>query len=529
MNKFIAVFRNELTKFFHRNFILIILSLLIIGILGIGAVYKIIDSNSYQNDSIEPFSEAKSSLNEDMNNLERSIAELESSINNDSLEINQQNQSQLYAELSNLSYLKYEKASYDLAFKYEVNIYNMDYLTESLYQLRDLKILQESRAYTPISRANQIDFQEEFYKEFGDSPTNLYSRLSDAEIESKIESLQNILSKKSYQTYIEGKKTQVLENTFLSEKQKEFALSDLDLELEVNPSGLQYYPGSSDISYWKNVRDTALSEIENGYNEYYTPLTSTELETSQKNFNIAIRELEQSLENTQFSYSDASIVLSFIVSFAVYTIIFIMIILGGSSISQEISTGSIKGLIIAPVKRSKIFFAKLISLFFVGIISIIIAYLTTILCASLFFPDVLSYSILGFSYPVYLLLIYCSKLSLIIVSTCIAFTLSASFSNTSFAVGIAMIIHFGLVGVYNFIKLINNDIHAIIAFLPFEYFDLTQHVLPSIAQQNLALALGNTMKGFTMQVPNYFPFIYWICMVVGLSWTAHNAFTKKDI
>ena len=60
-------------------------------------------------------------------------------------------------------------------------------------------------------------------------------------------------------------------------------------------------------------------------------------------------------------------------------------ILAGSAISQELSTGLIKSLVISPTKRCKIYVAKLLSLITVGVFSAAVCYVAGILAYGIFF------------------------------------------------------------------------------------------------------------------------------------------------
>ncbi len=530
MHKLFAVFRNELTKTFHRKFIYIIYIILILGLFGIGVIYKIFSSAAEQLPVQNSFAEHKTDLENELDSLKQNIESLKSSINTQISEDDYfTSHKETVGDLYELNYLTYEAMLLELALENQIDIYNYDYLTESLMQLRDLSIMQKAQSQNPVLVINDIPFSKEFFAEYASPQENPYASLSSAEIERQLTHYQKIVQERNYASYIEVEINKVKSDNTKSDLQKQYSISDLQMELKVNPNGLQTYDGMQDIKSWQSRRDDLLFQLEHGYDYFYRPLTDAELETAGKDFGFSLKALEECITYFDFNFSGAAMAVSVMVTFSSFAIVFILIILGGSSISQEISSGSIKGLIIAPVKRSKIFMAKLLNLLFVSLLSIMISYLFTLLSSALFFPAIFHFSVTGLKYPLYLFLFYLSKFSLIFLAGCMAFMLSAATTNTSIAVGIAMIIHFGLTGIYHFFKLMYQEIHAVWAFLPFEYFDLSEHYLQSFSAQNFPYLIGGISQGFTFLTPGYFPILYWSMMLIAIIWTAHNAFINKDI
>lgn len=530
MLKLFAVFRNELTKTFHKKFIYIIYTLLLLGLLGIGLIYKVISSSTDQGMKQNSFAEQQADIENDLINLKQNINSLNSSIAEQAAEDDHfLAHKDTMSELYELNSLTYEKILLELALKHQVNLYNYDYLTDSLNQMRDLIIMQKSQKQSSDPASDDIPFAKEFFAEYANVLENPYADLSAQEIEQQLMLYQKIVAERNYASYIESKIAQVKIDKTKSDLQKQYSISDLELDLKVNPDGLQDYKGMQDIRNRQNKRDDLLFQLEHGYDAQYKPLSNTELKAAKRDFTFSLQSLEECMTYFNFSFSGAATALSLMITFATFAMVFILIILGGSTISQEISSGSIKGLIIAPVRRSKIFVAKLLNLLFVSLLSVLIAYLFTLLSSGLFFPTIFHFSISGIRYSLYLFLFYLGKFSLIFLAGCIALMFSATTTNTSIAVGITMIIHFGLAGIYNFFKLINQEIHAVLAFLPFEYFDLSEHYFQPFSEQNFSFFIDGIRRGFTLLTPAYLPILYWSIMLIAMIWTAHNAFINKDI
>ena len=220
-----------------------------------------------------------------------------------------------------------------------------------------------------------------------------------------------------------------------------------------------------------------------------------------------------------------------------FLLVILLIIIAGSSISQEMATGSIKSLIIAPVKRGKIFAAKLFALItwvFAGSILITaITTLSTALCmgssslppyyycsggAVQTMPNIL------FSFLFFL----ADNISLFVYLLA-AFTISCFTRNTGIAVGIST----GLVFCNRSFSIIEEIVghKRWIDFLPFSNMDLAGKIFPYYdlsgylnAEDGGLFGIGNNS---TLSLR--FSLIYLAVLVFILLLTAYDGFVKRDI
>ena len=220
-----------------------------------------------------------------------------------------------------------------------------------------------------------------------------------------------------------------------------------------------------------------------------------------------------------------------------FLLVILLIIIAGSSISQEMATGSIKSLIIAPVKRWKIFTAKLLSLFTWLILgSLLITALTTLstmmsfgassLPPYYFVSDGALKTIPHFLFSLLYFLV--DNISLF-VYLLLAFMISCLTKNTGIAVGVST----GLVLTSSFTSFFEMVFghHRWIDFLPFSNMDLVSKIFPYFSfsgyldSENagfFGIAQGNTL-------PLSFSITYLAVMVFIILLIAFDAFNRKDI
>ena len=151
-------------------------------------------------------------------------------------------------------------------------------------------------------------------------------------------------------------------------------------------------------------------------------------------------------------YSDT--VLGFVNASAnIATIISIFIvIIGGSIVSQEYSWGTIKMLLIRPVKRWKILSSKFVSVVVIGIAYLLINFILSFIIGLIFFGK--DFGSTRFLYEhhnmvqdvsvfFHYLQVYGSNLVDIIVISAFAFMLSTLFKSNALAIGLSIAIYFG--------------------------------------------------------------------------------------
>lgn len=537
MNKLIALLRNEWTKTIHKKVVYVILILLVLGIVGMSLSFKFL-SNDYRDEST--FADNKEAIREQLETSKNQLATVKQKIKGLSSQDSLEAYNDLINNISDYNYLRSDIEQGQLALEYEVNIYSDGFLSDALIRLNDMihakKFLELDR--TGDSKAaldTDAGLEDQYIRSV--AQYGPYSAFTADELEAQIAETQKILKEKDYGAYINSEKTRLEKDPMLSQERKALALSDLDLDLKLNPQGASDSPGLAQIRNWQSNRDSLLQDIENQHSSGFEPLTDAELVTARQTVDQINDYLGQVYESGQLPDRSSFEFTIFLTSMATEALIFLMIILAGASISQEIATGSIKGLIIAPVKRSKIFYAKLLNILLTAIAFLLAIWLALTIDVYSLLNGANNSIYTGTSMALYLLTLFFSKLPLIFMIGLIAFTFSNVTRNTSITVGIAMIIQYGLMSVYNFTKMVNNNFHAFFAFMPMEYLDLSPYLMPGLyngfdgnyMDTPMGIFGAPIQNGFVYETPAWLPFVYWLFLAVCLLWTARDSFVKRDL
>ena len=226
-----------------------------------------------------------------------------------------------------------------------------------------------------------------------------------------------------------------------------------------------------------------------------------------------------------------------LVSFAAFIIGILVIIVAGSQISSERSSGSIKSLILSPVKRWKIVTAKLLVCITVLLAFIVLSWLICILSMRL---------ILGQSLQPYLFVrhgevhafggwlygLVTSALQNIgsLFFMLFAFMLSSVGLSTAASVGISMGIRFGAQPlVFLLTRLLPNA--TWMRFLPFEHFDLQHHILP-LDFTSGGIDLGRMFGASQMDgggSPLTFSLVWLGALSLVMLVSSYDTFMRKDL
>ena len=183
----------------------------------------------------------------------------------------------------------------------------------------------------------------------------------DGAAETDIDEYRHILSEKDYAAYISADNAAIEKDSTLSEQMRELKLQANEMKLSLMSEGyaeneetedavnaISKYVSYKEILFKGSESNRVLTE--NEYDEYVAMADELELAIEKKavGYGAALTGEKDNLLNT---------VLEIGVIISSLTVLFY----AASSISDEFQTGSIKALIIAPVKRSKIFIAKVLA------------------------------------------------------------------------------------------------------------------------------------------------------------------------
>ncbi|MEE0293557.1 MAG: ABC transporter permease [Eubacterium sp.] len=233
------------------------------------------------------------------------------------------------------------------------------------------------------------------------------------------------------------------------------------LKNDIDPdSNTQKYSLISNFSQYDISYSDLLSTKESGasYDE-------TEFNTTESNYLIAKYQLENNTDSVIYKNPDsqmssyepyiytgnAFLSLKRCIN-ATIIIALILIILAGTTVSSEFSNGTIKFLLITPVKRYKIFWSKFITFLTYGFVLTLLSYVLSVLLTIILFGTgelstplliVKNGSIIASSGLLHILSNFFMTFGAIMITAIIAFMLSALFRNSAIAIAIPIMIYLG--------------------------------------------------------------------------------------
>ena len=261
------------------------------------------------------------------------------------------------------------------------------------------------------------------------------------------------------------------------------------------------------------------------------PLTSAKRKQLEERVKI-IDHLFEKKETTNSMRIAAMEVSKLAQSIGRFFLIVLLIVVAGGSISQELATGSIKSLIIAPVKRWKIFLAKFLSVLSVVIVgslilTCVVAIGTVIRFGTENLPSYYYVSngvVKELSFYLYSLLHFLVDNISLFIYVLIAFTISCMTKNTALSVGVSMgLILFNSLGA-SFIMMFGQK--RWIDFLPFANMDFSAFAFPHESLIGSLSVFNSTNINSNSLL---FSTVYILIMVFILMLTAYDGFVKKDI
>ena len=237
---------------------------------------------------------------------------------------------------------------------------------------------------------------------------------------------------------------------------------------------------------------------------------------------------EKSMISIMVSYYTSSVVR--------FGLIVLLVLIAGSSVSQELATGSIKSLIIAPVKRWKIFTAKLLSIITWMLFSSVALTLFSTLGTGLAFgfntlPSYLYVSGGNVKELPFLLAMILFDLVQNIPTffyAFIGFMISCFTKNTGVSVGVSI----GMLLFHNVPEmLLESDMpHRFLDFTPLANMNIVNKLFPYI---DLMVATDemefNLFAGADFNNPLWSMVLYIVVMTGTVLLIAYEEFTKKDI
>ncbi|HEY5586123.1 MAG TPA: ABC transporter permease subunit [Ruminiclostridium sp.] len=518
MRKLFALYTNEMIKISKKASVIVILAIMVAIIFGFGGLMKYQDSSNARNNN--NYSNNTEFQKEDMN---RQIEDVKTQI----AEIQKQKSSATGVDLQNLEAQERSLQNQVDMFQYakdkEITLSSNSFRAQATQRLFSYKEIVSQLNSIPV-----INLTEE-------QKTQLSKAQSD------VAALQSVIENKDFKEYISLLNTDINSDTSTSSEEKKIYLESNELRLKYNLTG--EVDGVANMD--GNV-DNSIYQIENGkrsllYDLDYTgnsqspkPLTP-ELRIKIEN-DIAVAEYKLEKSNLNNTTTDnmgmdvKSIAMPGMLSIGRFMIVILVMILAGGSISSEMSTGSIKSLIISPTKRWKIFIAKFLSLLTIGVLAALIAYIFSIIANGIFFGfgsgTSYIYATNGVAHELNFYIYHLARLFtdfiVVIVYMTLALMLSIITRNTAASVAISIAVYFvGNTANSILMQFVKGDW---IKFIPFNNLNFTAKIFTndSISQSLLGMTSG-TNNSLT------FSLIYVAILLVCMGYVGLDSFNRRDI
>ena len=513
MSKIGALFHNEIIKMRKRVSVLVITVIMIAAIIGISGLIKIEDVRFDSGYDTYPTYDMYGS---DLAGTKDYLEQLETEIT----------AAKEKGDTENLMYLYNEKI-YNLTYCAILEL-RIDYTDTGSSDFRN-DLIDGLSVY--LEKINQYTVMEEAFPGTQD-------KAEYASAQQTVTALTEILKQQDYAGYVEYSKDLIRSMTDISQEEKELLLEKWDILLKLDPTGgIGDDREESRTEYARNAANTveALAktiiyerDFTNGANGTGS-VTPKQLEDCKDTLATVRYCIDNGIEIFNADGSMASAAYSLVSSIANSLITLLLIILAGAIISNEIATGSIKSLIIAPVRRWKIFTAKLLALLSVATALMLVKYICIVGTQSLFWPDAIlpyvyasSGTAHSMNYYLYQLLYCFAELMPIFMVAVFALMLSATTRNTALSVGLSMGIYFGGSVAASILNVFSSG--EWLKFIPFNNMDLADKLFSMSA---LTPNYGNvSMPGSTSAL---FTLVYIIVLSLCMLYIAFDSFTRRDI
>gem|GEM_PF-2211834 len=552
MSKLFTLYRNEMSRTFRKASTLVILGLIILiciaAPLGIN-LFTRKQLSSYANQTVMNYETVIAQLNNKITAIDKQLSGL--GISNESeftrnklLGEKQSYEDQIetydllisagYKDNSStdliilasedlLSYLG-ESRRYEMIPAEERTVLQTDYisfLNDAIETVKKLPQTLDFAAFIDV-RKKDVEFQEKFYAMLISNSTetneNEPDQQNDYGLEIKIENTK--LYTRMYEEFLLIDPSGGTDGRYDFWETQNFTFMIQGLKDNLK-EGVYHNPLS-----WDNERQ---------------PLTNARREWLEDSIKIIDFQIKNDTYPAGLDSMIASISKFYTVSVAKFLLAVLLIMIAGATISQEIATGSIKSLIIAPVRRWKIFVSKwvvILTIFLLGLvmISVLSDLVTTAVCGSRSISD---YTYIGndgvrtIPFYIYNLLSLIAESVDILFVMVVALMLSSLLRNTALSVALSVGLY-ATIGLYNTAILESGVSHMSLGFwldfVPFANFNLVSDLF----KYRIYSAAGETAELITQfqSAPRpglLFSSIYLI-LVLSCFWLiAMDSFTRNDI
>ncbi len=546
MNKLLILYRNEMSRTFRKASTLFILGLIILICILVPPLFNLMVRNemSDSGETVDNFKSSVAQLNAKIKGIDEQLSNLEDSGK---------------SELTRTTLLE-EK------FTYEDMIGKYDYLLSAGYEddsSTDLIILASEDLLSYLKERRRFENKP------AEEMTVLEAEYS-AFLNNAIETVKELPKTLNFPAYIDVRKKDVefqqkfyallMDNGADSNRD---ALNSLKLRIDnaqlytrmyeefliIDPKGGidRKHDFRETQTYTLMIQDFKNSLQEGVYRDIFTwsdepqPLTNARRKWIEDSMQIVNYQIASDNYSDDLDSMIASMSKFYTVTAAKFVMAVLLIMIAGATISQEIATGSIKSLIIAPVRRWKIFISKwmvILTIFLLALvmISVLSDLVTVAVCGSGSLSD---YTYIGSqgvrTMPFYmfnLLSLMAESVDILFVMV-ISLMLSSLLRNTALSVALS-------VGLYATIGIYNTGVmeagssqmsHKFFQdFIPFNNFNLVSDLF----QYRIYSVSGYTAElvAKTQSVPRpglLFSSIYLLLVLSCFFLIAMDSFTRRDI
>ena len=491
----LKLIQNETIKTFKKTStkILIILSIVMLFLaLGLANMISALSgyANNFMTDNDENWKEV---MNEQIASMQKTI-EIEG----------------MHYDRETLADLKAEKETYEIALRNNVN-----YSFYGIYNTWKNELLNEI-----MSAKKDIILGKENGQDTKEQESFVNERIS-------------LLESNDFEKYIDFKKDDV-KNNFDSKKISKEEYEDKMYLLDLRKK-YDIYKEQESVFDWKGSLYSDIEQMRNnlrtGINSQTGKLLSIEeVQDLEDSIKISEYRLEHNVGTLGSGNSTRNLYDTFSPAFALLMISLLIIIVAGSSVSTEVSKGTIKFLLFTPNKRWKVLLSKIISAVLILVCLSLILSVLSVVIGNIFCKDaghtfiyVQNGEVKELSNLAYTVLYFLASSIDILVYLIFALTLSVLTRNTALSVGVSIAAY---IGSGTIMSLINSFITADwVKFIPFNNFGVVDRIFASnlsySAMQAASGAMNNVSVGFSLAVLG-------VCAVLMLI-TMFDSFNKRDI
>lgn len=517
MRKLFALYRNEMTKLFHKVSILVLTIVMLVCVIGYcGLSFLSSKYSSYVDSSfLSTMDEELSYWQEEKATLEFKLEAAKAASETDAYQdiITMQDDLE-YANIQIYVINKFKEVGLDRYTSGDFKSQAIEQISDYMYSLISLQRSAESNSEAKAAI--------EIYNGY-------------------IQRLESIIDNNDYKAFIEFSKEAANADSSLSKEEIEINNEYYDLLYLNDPTG------SGDVDGLTAALDTVKDErlsLYTGLNQmsysddYGMPISVEDRAYITNQLAVDLYNIENGYlglyDSSSSGYEAASSFNSCITVGMVFIAIMIMIV-AGTSISQEISTGSIKSLIIAPVKRWKIMTAKLLSVLTVIVIETALLFVVSLGISTVTFGTAANipyvYAVDGVVSEIPPLLYSLASVGIctieVVVYAVFALMLSTVSRSSALSVGLSIGTYFGFSNIISILVLTAKG--EWIKFLPFQHFELQSRIFqfsPLHTSSYAGLLFGTLLNSKTSIM---FSIIYLSVLTFTLLLTTYDSFNHRDI